>query len=126
MKKVLLIAAILLIAVACRNSDNNEGFSTISVDDAIKALGEDENIILLDVRSLEEHNEQNIPQSILIPLDELESVVTLAITDKESRIFVYCRAGNRSRLASQILVNLGYTNVYNIAEGIIKWPEDEL
>jgi len=79
----------------------------------------DSSIILLDVRSLEEHEELNIDGSILIPLDELESRANDELS-KESRIFVYCQTGKRSKQASEILVNMGYKNIYNIA-GLEEW-----
>jgi rhodanese-related sulfurtransferase len=43
------------------------------------------------------------------------------LTDKEKVIFVYCRSGNRSTTASNILAELGYTKVYNLG-GINDWP----
>ncbi|MFA6940014.1 MAG: rhodanese-like domain-containing protein, partial [Clostridiaceae bacterium] len=43
------------------------------------------------------------------------------LRDTNAVIFVYCRSGNRSVTAADILVNLGYKKVYNLG-GIINWP----
>lgn len=43
------------------------------------------------------------------------------LEDKEAIIFVYCRSGNRSATAANILIEQGYKNVYNLG-GINNWP----
>lgn len=95
--------------------------SIISPEEAQKRLESEEDIILLDVRTQAEYEEKHIPGSILIPVDELEKRAEAELTDKEKVIFVYCRSGNRSNTASNILAELGYTKVYNLG-GIIDWP----
>lgn len=85
------------------------------------SLDNDSNIILLDVRTEEEHRELHIPGSILIPVDELERKVHSVLTDKDTVILIYCRSGNRSRTAAYKLIEMGYSQVYDIG-GIIDWP----
>ncbi len=97
------------------------GYSDISPDTAKERLDSDEEVILLDVRTKEEYDTVHIKNSVLIPLDELEAIAPEVIKDKATPIFVYCRSGNRSITASEILVKLGYTNVYNLG-GINDWP----
>lgn len=79
------------------------------------------NIILLDVRSKKEYDEKHIPNSILIPLKNLDDEIESRIKDKDSEIIVYCRSGRRSKSACKKLANLGYKNVYNLDGGIKKW-----
>ncbi len=95
----------------------------ITADEAKKRLDSDESIILLDVRTEEEYREKHIPGSLLLPLSDLEDKAESEIPDKDATLFVYCRSGNRSATASKILVNLGYTKVYDLG-GIIDWPYD--
>jgi phage shock protein E len=85
------------------------------------SLDNDSSIILLDVRTEEEYNELHIPGSILIPVTELEERAPDELPDKEAVIFIYCRSGNRSRTAAYQLIEMGYTQVYDIG-GIIDWP----
>ena len=84
---------------------------------------EDENAVILDVRTEEEYNEGHIPNAILIPNTEIRERAELELTDQDQLILVYCRSGNRSKLAAAILVELGYTNVVEFG-GINSWPYD--
>lgn len=78
------------------------------------------NFIILDVRTEEEFAEGHIENAILIPDYEITSKADEILKDKNQLILVYCRSGNRSKVASQALVELGYTNVKEFG-GIIDW-----
>jgi len=95
-------------------------FKTITDDEAVFELENDNSIILIDVRYSYEHYEQRIPGSISIPLDELEEKILTEIPNKETRIFIYCQKGKRSIEAAELLIELGYTNIYNLG-GIEDW-----
>ncbi|MFI3307101.1 MAG: rhodanese-like domain-containing protein [Mycoplasmatota bacterium] len=69
--------------------------------------------IIIDVRTSSEYESYNLSDSINIPLDDIYSVEDIII-DKDTQIFVYCATGNRSSQAYNILINLEYTNVYDI------------
>lgn len=77
--------------------------------------------ILVDVRNPEEYKKGHIPKSLLIPLYRLAAEAELQLTDKNAPIIVYCQAGIRSQKAAETLVQLGYTNVYDLG-GIRDWP----
>ncbi|WP_448583283.1 rhodanese-like domain-containing protein [Thermocrinis sp.] len=79
---------------------------------------ERENVVLLDVRTPPEHVQLRIPNSILIPLDELRFAYSNLPKDK--KIIVYCRSGERSAFATYLLRHLGY-EAYNLAGGILLW-----
>lgn len=96
-------------------------WGNISSDELREWLdGSEESPILVDVRSLEEHEERNIPNSLLLPLSELEHRMNELshLTDKQ--IVVYCRSGGRSAHACQVLASQGY-NVLNLEGGILSW-----
>lgn len=95
--------------------------NTLSQAEAKRRLDEDKSIVLLDVRTPQEYRESHISNSRLLPLDSLKAEVKDALIDKSATIFVYCRSGNRSAMATKLLSELGYTNVYNIG-GIMSWP----
>ncbi len=95
--------------------------SRISPQEAQKRLSSGEDIILLDVRTQREYEEKHIPGSLLIPVDELGKRAEAELPDKNKVFFVYCRSGNRSTAASNILAGLGYKEVFNLG-GIIDWP----
>ena len=76
------------------------------------------NGVLLDVRSHQEYNEEHLPGAININLYDLKKEITDKIKNKETTIVVYCSCGVRSKKAKEILEELGYTEVYNLKEGL--------
>jgi len=91
-------------------------FESIEPKQAVTMLQNDDNVTLLDVRTIPEYKEGHLRDATLIPLDKLEN--NLNKLPKEKKILVYCRSGNRSIGASRILKRHGYTPV-NIKGGII-------
>lgn len=119
-----LLLVTLLVSSGCGSNSADNGqitYGSISPADAKERLDSEEGVILLDVRTQGEYAVKHIPGSILIPVDVLEKEAENNLLDKNAPIFVYCRSGNRSKTASQILINLGYTNVYDLG-GIKSWP----
>jgi len=75
---------------------------------------------LLDVRYIEEYEEQHIPGTMLIPLIELRDRVHEL--DPQLRYMIYCRSGNRSKVATMILKQNNFENVVELEGGIRQWP----
>jgi len=115
MKKILVILTVLLL-VGCQNEVS---YQKLEQDKAYEQLN-DEEIILLDVREVHEFDSGHIKGAILLPLGDIGSKSEEVLPDKEAKIFVYCRSGNRSKTAVLDLIEQGYTNVYDIG-GIIDW-----
>lgn len=80
-----------------------------------------EEYIILDVRTREEYLEVRIPGSTLLTLDKIEAIATSVIPNKNIKLYVHCRSGARSAVASKMLINLGYTKVYDFG-GIMDYP----
>lgn len=98
------------------------GYDTVDVDGAFQAVTSDESARLVDVREPAEWAETGVPEgAALIPLGDLESRAAELAAD--SPIYVICRSGNRSRTASDILIGLGFTQVYNVDGGVTAWVE---
>lgn len=68
----------------------------------------------LDVRNPYEIQQNPAPGSLSIPLATLKSKALEKLTNKESKILVFCEAGVRAQKALKILTKLGYENVQNI------------
>lgn len=96
-------------------------YEQITADEAKKIMDSGEEYILLDVREQDEFDEGHIPGSILIPYTEIDRKAEEILSDKDKQILVYCRSGRRSKIASESLARLGYTNVKEFG-GIIDWP----
>jgi rhodanese-related sulfurtransferase len=74
---------------------------------------------ILDVRTQEEWVEVHIPDSTLIPLEELETRISEVPQGVD--IVVVCRSGNRSFEAATILLEAGYDKVFSMAGGVNEW-----
>lgn len=86
-------------------------------------LTSDKEVIVLDVRDAAEYAFNHIPGAISIPFGELEDHIQELSTDKE--IYVVCRTGNRSDLASQKLTEKGLQHVINVVPGMSNWTGDK-
>jgi rhodanese-related sulfurtransferase len=75
--------------------------------------------IFLDVREKDEWREYHIPNSIHIPLGELEKRVNELPTD--TPIVVVCRSGNRSQAGRDILLKAGFSSAASMAGGLKEW-----
>lgn len=85
-----------------------------------KEIIENEQVLLLDVRTDEEFVTGHIPNAINIPVQELEERLN-ELKDKNEKILIYCKSGRRSVIACEILEEYGYTNLYNMG-GVVDWP----
>lgn len=124
MKKLifLLLAVTLLTACGQDNENDREAvYVNITAEEAKQIMDAQEGYIILDVRTQEEYDQGHIPGAILIPDTEVKARAEEVLTDKDQLILVYCRSGRRSKLAAEILVELGYTNIREFG-GIIDWP----
>ncbi|MFW9940715.1 MAG: rhodanese-like domain-containing protein [Candidatus Thorarchaeota archaeon] len=78
-------------------------------------------LLILDVRTQGEYDEEHICNATLIPVDELESRISELYAYNDTEIIVYCRTGGRSASASQTLNNNGFTKVFDMSGGITAW-----
>ena len=86
-------------------------YRQISMEEALAEMAETEGYLMLDVRTKEEFADGHIPGAVNIPVETIGSEAPAELPDREQRIYVYCRSGNRSKQASQKLVNLGYADI---------------
>ncbi|WP_453990107.1 sulfurtransferase TusA family protein [Bacillus nitroreducens] len=93
--------------------------NVVSNEDLGAALSSGKDILVLDVREAAEYAFSHIPGAISIPLGELEERINELNADQE--IYVVCRTGSRSDLASQKLTEKGFKNVINVVPGMSKW-----
>jgi len=98
------------------------GYVDVNVSGAKEMIESNPALVILDVRTVEEYNEGHIEDAVLIPVGELES--RLDELDSRKDTLVYCRSGVRSATASQILVDNGFSSVYNMLGGITAWKNE--
>ena len=101
-------------------ANNSLGYEQISGEQAKHLMDTETDFIIVDARTIEEFNDGHIEGAILIPEYEIAERAENELPNKEQLILVYCRSGRRSKIASQALADLGYTNVKEFG-GIIDW-----
>ena len=117
---MLLISLVTFGLTAC-GGDNNNSYEQITPEQAKTIMDTETDYIIIDARTEEEFAEGHIEGAILIPEYEVAERAEKELPDKEQLILVYCRSGRRSKIASEELVKVGYTNVKEFG-GIIDWP----
>lgn len=96
---------------------------TITADEIKARMDAGEAINLVDVREPAEHADFNIGGHLL-PLGKIQTMQTEDIDDlKNEEVICYCRSGNRSMQACLMLETFGFTNVKNLAGGMLGWQE---
>ena len=130
MKKVKGLIIMLLISLslfgmtACDGENGKVStYEQITAEQAKTIMDTEKDYVIIDARTEEEFAEGHIENAILIPEYEIAERAEKELPDKEQLILVYCRSGRRSKIASEELVKLGYTNVKEFG-GIIDWPYD--
>lgn len=84
-----------------------------------KINNSDLNLILIDVRSPQEHTQNSIPNSQNIPV--MEILKKASELKKYSQIVLYCQSGGRSKLAAILLMGTGINQTYNLIGGMNEW-----
>lgn len=125
--KLLAGAAALLLLTGCGGrgeADQAQAteatYRQISQEEAAEIMNTQGDFLLLDVRTQAEFEDRHIPGAICIPNETIGTGEIPELSDKNQRILVYCRSGNRSKQAAEKLARLGYTNVLEFG-GINTW-----
>lgn len=79
----------------------------------VKRLIKEKQAQLVDVRTPEEFTMNKLPGAVNIPLQDIDRVGD-SMLDKDLPVVVFCRSGQRSHMAMQILLSLGFDEVYNM------------
>ena len=136
MKKVLgmilLMGAIVLAAcsgqVTTTDSVEAEAAKEVSVEGGtytlispheLKAMLDEEDVTVINVYV--PYQGYIAGTDVYIPYNEIDQSLDRLPQDKGARIVVYCRSGKMSSAASQTLLQLGYTNIYNLKGGYTAW-----
>ena len=116
--RVLILLMFFVAAVFCMGCGND--YKHINHEEAKQIIKSESNIILLDVRTQEEYDKKHIPGALLLPIADIKEGKFGKLPDKNQKILIYCWTGRRAEDSAKILVENGYTNVYEFG-GIINW-----
>ena len=120
----IILAAALFLAGCFQILDGDDmvykSYRQISQEEAREMMDRDDGHVVVDVRRQDEYDAGHIPGAILIPNESIDKEPPAELPDKDQIILIYCRTGNRSKLAAQKLFDMGYTNIYEFG-GITNW-----
>ena len=120
MKKIIPFLMALLLLAGCGAQSEESTYRQINAEEAATMMEEESSYIILDVRTREEYEQAHIPGAVCVPNETIGSGEIPELPHKDQLILVYCRSGNRSKQASEKLVQLGYTNIVEFG-GINSW-----
>jgi rhodanese-related sulfurtransferase len=106
--------------LSCNGQKNDayENIAPAAFSEKIKAIPSAQ---IIDVRTPEEYKSQHIDKAQNINWNGNDFKNKVATLDKKQPVFVYCMVGGRSKKASDKLVELGFSKVYDLQGGIMKW-----
>ena len=126
--KNIIFASLLFIGVSTtscqsqtKSNSSKQINSTISVDEFDKKLVETKDVQLVDVRTPEEYQEGHLKNALNYNINGSDFDTELSKLDKTKPVMVYCLGGGRSAEASEIMEKKGFSEVYNMQGGIMKW-----
>ena len=86
------------------------------------SISEDNNAVILDVRTPNEWAEGIIENAVMINiLDPQSFMEEIEKLDKSKSYYIYCRSGARSGQACQVLNSININSAYNLMGGILEW-----
>ena len=101
----------------------------ITPQEAFTLIQENQNnpdFVIIDVRTPEEFAEGYIENAVIIDFRSETFLDELNKLDKDKTYFIYCRSGNRSGSALDIMAELNFREVYNLSGGITAWGREGL
>lgn len=93
----------------------------LSIEETRELIESQEDLFILDVRTTDEFNQGHIEGAEQISVDDLKDRMGELEEYKDKPVLVYCRSGNRSSKAVDILLDNGFTNIYHMDEGFMNW-----
>ena len=118
---ILFLAVLITLLMGCggaTKSVSKEKYTEISASE-LKTMMEKKDFTLINVHI---PYAGDIPGTdVSIPFNEIGEKLDLP---KDSKIVLYCRSGSMSRIAAETLVKLGYTNVFDLKNGMIRWQQE--
>lgn len=136
-KFIIVGIVLILVMSSCTTNDNDSIQNTedipiientfqekevkITVDEAKDIIEKEEDLLILDTRTQEEYDAGHIDGGILIPHNQLEMNLSELDGYEDKPILVYCRSGNRSAVAVDILIENGFNKIYHMNGGFSRW-----
>jgi thioredoxin len=121
MKYRLILLLIIPFAVLSCNGQTSKNVKTIEATAFAEKIATTANAQILDVRTPEEYVSGHIDNAANVNWNGTDFVAKTAALDKTKPVFVYCKSGGRSKQAAAKLEELGFTTIYELQGGMLKW-----
>ena len=139
MKKLLVLSFLIFQTLVAQSNLGNAFLYKADINSKTAYKMQQEAAILIDVRTKREFSSSHAKGAINIPIfydkygkrtlnrDFIEQIDYVVNSDKNKEILLICRSGSRTKFASNVLANEGFTNVYNIKRGFtFDWTKTDL
>jgi rhodanese-related sulfurtransferase len=117
MKKLIALIGSILLLAGCSSTSSAIDLSVTEFSSKVAEAG----VITLDVRTPGEYAEGHLEGAQLIDFQSGNFENEISSLDKNATYAVYCRSGNRSGQAVKVMLDAGFTNVFNMNGGVIDW-----
>ena len=121
MKNRIIFALFILFSTSSCRSQNSDSVETLEVKTYSEKLNSTDRPQLIDVRTPEEFADDHLKNAININWLGQNFKTDTEKFNKSKPIFVYCKVGGRSAKAANQLAEMGFTKIYNLEGGIMKW-----
>ena len=78
---------------------------------------------IIDVRTPQEFAEGHIAGAELIDISQPDFAERIAALDPAATYFVYCRSDNRSGVATEMMLGMGFTSMFELRGGTVAWQQ---
>ncbi|MBR9914689.1 MAG: rhodanese-like domain-containing protein [Algicola sp.] len=90
-------------------------------------IAQDDQAIIMDVRTPNECAEGILENALMVDIFDTSLFMdTIQKLDKSKSYYIYCRSGNRSGQACQLMENLGFEKTYNLIGGMMEWQGETI
>lgn len=116
------LALVLLAGCGGNAATTAATIETVSPAEAMALLDDPPSgLVILDVRTPDEFAAGHLPGAVNLDFQSAGFAADLGSLDRAVPYLMYCRSGNRSAQVRQMMSDLGFTEVYEIAGGIVAW-----
>jgi len=123
--KALIVASISSIVLSCKGQSNGK-FESVEPKEFSQKIDSTPNAQILDVRTPEEYASEHIDHATNVNWNGADFEAKAKGFDKSKPVYVYCMSGGRSKKASSKLAEMGFTKVYEMDGGFIKYNAEGL
>lgn len=116
------VVSVVLLLSAC-SSAGSAVLTQVDPGEAEDLLTAEPGLVVLDIRTPEEVATGTLPGAIDVDFYSPTFESEIASLDRDTPYLVYCRSGNRSAQGVDLMVDLGFEEIYELDGGVVSWVE---